>query len=166
MLMRHDLSAKHLSHTDRNLLLILCCFLIITAVWLGVYLNNGYMALAEPMKERIVVAYVAYNDAIAIQPTVMNDLKNRVKDDLENGSDPAIDKPGVVNPVVKKVELVKGQAKRSFASPARQVKIAGDAADGQTKENVAKIQGKAANAEGRVENAIGGVMSNTRSKVN
>ncbi len=161
--MRNALSAKHLSHTDRNLLSILCCFLIIAAMWLGVYLNNGSMALAEPMKKRVVVAF---NGAIASQPTVMNDLKNQVKDDLETESDSAIDKTGVVSPVMKKVRLVKEQANRSFDSPARQVRTASDAADGQTKENVAKIQGKAANAEGRVENAIEDVMSNIRSKIN
>jgi hypothetical protein len=161
-LMRPVLSAKHLSHTDRNLLSVLCCFLIIAAMWLGVYLNNGSMVLAEPMETRVVVA----NGAIASQPTVMNDLKNRVKNDLDEKSDFAINHPSFASSITKKASLVKGQAKRSFDSPARQVKIAGDAAGGQTKENVAKIQGKAANAEGRVENAIEDVMSNIGSKVN
>ena len=161
--MRHDISVKPLSHIDRNLLSILCCFLIIAAMWVGVCIDNSSMVLAEPMEKRIAVAF---NGAIASQPTVMNDLKNQVKDDLKEESDYAASDPDFADPVVEKASSVIGQVERSFNNPAKQVKIAGDAVDSQTEENIAKLQGKAANSERGVENAIEDFMSNIRSKVN
>lgn len=161
--MRHDISAKPLNHTDRNLISILCCFLIIVVMWLGVCLNNSSTILVGSVEKRITETF---DGAIAGQPVVMNDLKSRVEDDLNEGSNSPIDHPGLANSVREKVRFIRGKAEHSFDSSAKRVESASNAVDERTEENVAKIQGKAVISGRRVGNAIEDVMGNVRNRVN
>jgi hypothetical protein len=160
---RHERSAKSIVYIDRNLLSILCCVLVIAAMWLGVYLDNSPMVLAKSVEKGIAVSL---NGTIASQPTVMNNLKNRVKDDLKEKSKSIVNDPSFSNPVIGKPRLGTGLIKHSFDDSAKQVEIAGNAVNRQKKENVAKIQGEAANLGHGAENAVKSVMSNTRAEIN
>lgn len=159
---QHDLFAKPLSHIDRNLLSILCCFLIITAMWLGVCLNNSSTALAKPAERRIAEVL---DGAIASQPTIMNDLKNQVKDDLK-GSGSAIVDHNFVNPTAGKARPVVRQTERSFAESARQAGNAEDAVDKRTEKGVAQPSRKAVGSGHKVENVIEDITTNLKIKVN
>jgi hypothetical protein len=152
--MRPNVFAKPLSQANRSLLSIFCCFLIIIAMWLGVCLDNRSVALAE------------ISAAIASQPAVMKNLKDKVKDDLNEKSDSAMGGFGSANPVEEKAKPSMGQTKHSFDSSAKQVESTGDAVDGRTEENVANIQGEATDSGHEAENAIEDVMSNIKNKVN
>lgn len=159
---QHDLFAKPLIHIDRNLLPILCCFLIITTMWLGVYLNNSSMALPKPVEKRIVEVL---DGAIASQPTVMNDLKNQVKNDLEE-SGSAIGDHNFVNPITEKAKPVVRRTERSFAESAKQAGNTEDAVDKRPEKNVAQFPREAVGSGRKVENVIEDVMTNLKSKVN
>jgi hypothetical protein len=163
-MMRHDKSAKPIFYVDRNLLSILCCFLIITAMWLGVYLDNGSVILAESSVEKRIA--VSLDGAIASQPTVMNDLKNRVKDDLSEKSKSTVSDSGFGDPVIAKPGSGTGITRHSFDDSAKQVEITGNAVNRQKKENVAKIQGKAVNSGHGAENAVESNRSTIRAKIN
>lgn len=147
--MRSSILVKPLSRVKRGLLSVLCCLLVVSALWLGVCLDNSAIALTE-----ISAAKTAQTSdrAIASQPDVLETLKDKVKNDLGEKTDPA--------------ESVVEKSKRSFDNSARQVEDTGLEVDGRTKENVAKIQGKATDSGRGVENAIENVMSNIKDKVN
>lgn len=152
--MRRDVSANSL-RLDRNILSIFCCFLIIITMWLGVYLNNNSVALIGSTEEGVAVAF---NRAIASQPTVMDNLKNQVKSDLEEESDSVEGKPGFANSVIEKVRAVTGQQKRSFGDSGMGIEAVGDLMDERTEENVANIQGKARNSGCEFEGAVKGTI--------
>jgi hypothetical protein len=165
--MRPNVFAKPLSQANRSLLSIFCCFLIIIAMWLGVCLDNRSVALAEISAEPLEVRITkTFDGAIASQPAVMKNLKDKVKDDLNEKSDSAMGGFGSANPVEEKAKPSMGQTKHSFDSSAKQVESTGDAVDGRTEENVANIQGEATDSGHEAENAIEDVMSNIKNKVN
>jgi ABC-type Na+ efflux pump permease subunit len=159
-LMQLSSSIKRLNVVKRNLLSVICCFLIIAAAWLGVCLDNS-VALAEPQG---VKSTIAMDGAIANQPVAFNELKSKVKTDLSDrdharvsqssagsyqGKSEAVDEPSYLesDPIVKRAKEM------------------GGAVDGRSKETVAKVQGEAT-AKDKVENAIEDVMDNIREKVN
>jgi len=161
--MRPNVFAKPLSQANRCLLSICCCFLVITALWVGVYLDNNAIALARLPE---VSSMETLNRAIASRPNVLENLENQVKDDLGETADSAISHLSFSNPGMEDSKLDQGQINHSFDSSAKQIESTGNEVDGRTEENVAKIQGKATNSRHGIENAIEDVMSNIKDKIN
>ena len=163
--MQHNLFEKHLGQANRSLISILCCFLTITAVWLGVYVDNNFVALAKPREAGIVEKF---DGAIASQPAVMNDLKNRVKDDLTRKSDSG------TGDFLDSAAPIEGEARSSgmsqselhYDKPAGQVEGTNNPVSRWSEENVAKVQGEDTNSEGRIEDAVEDVTSNIKSMIN
>jgi len=148
--MQLNVFAKPLSQANRCLLTICCCFLVITVLWLGVCLDNNVMALAKLPK---VSSVETLNGAIANRPDVLENLKDRVKDNLNEKADSEIDHPSFSNRGLEKLRVDQGQPDPNFDNLAKRTESAGRKIDGRTEENVAKIQDKATNSEHGVENA-------------
>jgi hypothetical protein len=161
--MQRYLSTHPLSFTSRNLISILCCFLIIVAMWLGVGLDNR-VALAAP--EGITVEV---DSTIANQPVAMNELKNKVRNDLKDTADSKASRPPE-NFTQGKVK--QGQDKPKSDRVTEAAERLGASVDGRSRKNVEQVQGKVTrsrainNPEGKVENAIEDVMSNIKDAVN
>jgi hypothetical protein len=154
------LSAKRLSIVRRNSISIVCCFLIITAAWLGVCLNNS-VALAEPQGVKNIAAM---DGAIASQPVAFNELKNKVRTDLNDREDARVNQSSAGS-YQGKSEAVDEPNHLESDPIVKRAKEMGGAVDGRSKETVAKVQGEAT-AKDQVENAIEDVMDNIREKVN
>jgi hypothetical protein len=159
-LMQLPLSVKRLSIVKRNSISIICCFLVIAAAWLGVCLDNS-IALAEPQGVRNIAAM---DGAIANQPIAFNELKSRVKADL-NDRDNTKASQSPAGSYQGKSEAVDDPSHLESDSIVGRAKEMGGAVDGRSKETVAKVQGEAT-AKDKVENAIEDVMDNIREKVN
>ncbi|NJR39540.1 MAG: hypothetical protein HC781_12900 [Leptolyngbyaceae cyanobacterium CSU_1_4] len=150
--MRPSVFVKPISQANRSLFSICCCFLIMAVLWLGVCLDNKSVALAESSQASALQARPVemLSGAIASRPDVLENLKDRVKNDLSD----------------EKSKSATGQPKRTFDNSAKQIDSTGNEVDGRTQENVAKIQGKATDSGHGVENVIEDVMSNIKDKVN
>lgn len=149
--MRSSVFVKPLSQVRRGLLSVSFCLLVVSALWLGVYLDNSAIASTELSDAK---AAQTFDRAIASQPNVLETLKDKVRNDLGAEADSA--------------ESVVEKSRQSFDNSAKQVEDTGLEVDGRTQENVAKIQGKVTDTDsGRgVENAIENVMNNIKDKVN
>jgi hypothetical protein len=145
--------AKRLSSSSRNLISILCCFLIITAAWLGVCLDNS-MALAEPEGVSLVDAM---DGTIANQHIAFNEVKSRIKDDLRDFS--------VKSRSAGEAEVSDSQESLEYDEVSKRAEKAGAAVDGRSRETVAKVQGEATDSEHKVNDAIEDVMNNIRETV-
>lgn len=163
--MRLSIFAKPLtlSQANRRLLSVFCCFLVITVLWLGVRLDNQSMVLAKPAT---VSSMATLQGAIASRPNVLENLRDKVKDDLGEKADSEKSQPSLYDLENKNSRSDKGQPKRTFDNSAKKIESTGNEVDGRTEENVAKIQGKDTNPGDRVENAIENVMSNIQDKGN
>jgi hypothetical protein len=161
--MQHRLLAKLLSFTTRNLLSILCCFLIITAMWLGVYLDNN-TSLAQSAEIKIATAM---NGALANQPIAMNELKDRVRNDRDSNS--VVSHP---NEDFTQGKVSKEQDKPKSDRVTENAEKLGASVDGRSRENVEQVRGDVTrsravnNPEGKVENAIEDVMGNIKDVFN
>jgi hypothetical protein len=158
--MQCPLSVKRLSLVKRNLLSVFCCFLIMAAAWLGVCLDNS-VALAEPQGVKILAAM---DGAIANQPVAFNELKSKVKNDLNDLSDSKASRVPA-NSYQGKSEAVDEPNSLDSDPIARRAEEMGGAVDGRSKETVAKVQGEATGKD-KVENAIEDVMDNIRDQLN
>jgi hypothetical protein len=163
--MQHRLLEKLFSFTTRNLLSILCCFLIITAMWLGVYLDNN-LSLSKSAEIKIATA-TTMGGALANQPIAMNELNDKVRNDLRDSSHSTVSHPnedftqGKVSKVQGKPDRVTEEAEKLGAS-----------VDGRSRENVEQVSGDVTrsrainNPEGKVENAIEDAMGNIKDALN
>lgn len=104
--------------------------------------------------------------AIASRPNVLENLKDRVKDDLGEKANSGMSQPSLYDLENKNSRSDKGQPKRTFDNSAKTIESTSNGVDGRTEEDVAKIQGKDTNPRDRVENAIENVMSNIKDKAN
>ena len=161
--MRSHVFAKPLSQANRGLLTICCCFLVITVLWLGVCLDNNAMVLAKLSK---VGNVETLKGAVASHPNVLEDLEDKVKDDLDEKAGSETDYLGLNNSGMKHLKSNIDSPDLRFNVSAKQTESAGNAIDERSEENVAKIQGKAANSEHKVENGIRDVMSNVKDRFN
>jgi hypothetical protein len=161
--MQYRLLAKLLSFTTRNFLSILCCFLIMTAMWLGVYLDNS-QSVAESAEIKIATTM---NGAIANQPIAMNELKDKVRNDLKSNSE--VTRP---SQDFTQGKVSKAQDKPKSDRVTDEAEKLGASVDGQSRENVEQVRGDVTrskainNPEGKVENAIEDVMGNIKDALN
>jgi hypothetical protein len=158
--MQHSLSVRHLSRTSRNLISVFCCFLIIASSWLFVCFDNSHVASAEPLPDSLK------GRVIATQPISMNNLKDKVKDDIGQKNHSDIGDSGPSNTIKSKDKSGKASSGQKFDDASQQMRRAGDQLDGLSDKDLAKIQGKDMNSETKVGDAIENVMDNIREKVN
>ncbi len=153
---------KPLSQTNRSLLSVSCCFLIMLVLWLGIFLDNSPASLAQPLQASRVNEF---DSAIANRPDVFESLKDKVKDDLSGKARSVLGDSDSAN-LAEEAKSVTNQPKRSFDNSAKRIEATKTEVDGRTEENIAKIQGKATDSGHGIENAIEDVMSNIKDKVN
>jgi hypothetical protein len=165
--MQYSFLEKLFSFTTRNLLSVLCCFLIITAMWLGVYLDNS-LPLVESAGIRIAAA-TTMNGALANQPIAMNELKDKVRNDLRDSNKSTVSHP---NDDFAQGKVSKVQDKPESDRVTEEAEKLGASVDGRSRENVEQVRGDVTrsrainNPEGKVEDAIEEVMGNIKDALN